>query len=977
MASGQPDVMLPSYRTLFGIGAVGGMSDSQLLSRFVRGDEVGQAAFAALVARHGPMVLGVCRSLLGDPHDADDAFQAVFLVLARKARTIRDPELLGNWLYAVAQHTARKARARRFGRESREQAIMGRASETAQESPGQLNTGMIDREDAEALHEEVGRLPGSLRAPIVLCYIEGMTHDEAALRLKCPVGTIRSRMAKARELLRGRLVRRGFVASALVLTADSLPRGVLASVPASLAEQTTRAAASAVAHTTAAGWVSTSVLRLADEVLATMFWSHLAMSTSAIVALVMCASGVGLVLAQRSDSKKPQPEMKAEAPAVPLDRAKSHSKAEARAIPVRGVDAAHEKTMTVTGRVLDPEGRPREGVSVGFYTFPTTGLRRAGEGARTELIVVPVTTDREGRFQLITSRTASITHHRVCVLAGSEGFGMGWQALDPDAEKPDIEIRLRPERLVRARLIDLQGQGASGVKVVVQRVAALVDGVRDGIAFFDASPSSLPWSSAATTDAQGWFTLRGIGQGEGVEVQVRDDRFARQDLHIEAEDGNPAQKRTFVLNAAHIIEGRVTYADTGKPAAHARLVVQGGRYISGEADADGRFRLNPFADNPERTETGEKIFTVFAHPGDGEPYMSLSKDLPWQPGAPRQTLDFVLPRGVLLRGTIKDATSGKPLEGVQVQYEPLPNVSFDRREYVVTGSWSPAITGREGTFAIGVLPRKGHLVVLGPTAEYLLNEYGSQLISSGRPGGLRKYAQAVVPIDAEGKKEPVEVSISLKKGVTLEGRVLDPEGKPVERGTLETCFNVGVQAFRWGGNRVPVTRGRFFLPGLDSDRVYPLVVIDSNRRWGAAVELPAKGNLKKPLTIQLAPCGAVRARVLDEAGKPVANYQLGLQIVLTKGRYQSDFDGNVRDESLAADAGAPYLNGMWYQGEPATDAEGRITLPGLIPGATYRLLTTDRGQISIDSSVLKDFSVGTAETRDLGDFTIKGAQVDN
>jgi RNA polymerase sigma factor (sigma-70 family) len=194
--------------SLFDGGSVAGMTDRQLLERFIaRRDPAGEAAFAALVTRHGPMVLDVCRSITGDLHHAEDAFQAVFLVLARRAGSVRDPDLLGNWLYGVALRTARCAKLQiDRQRKNEEQGAMSRLDSgaiTAVES--------IAREDMEALHDEISRLPRSFRLPVVLCYFEGLTLDEAAHRLRCPAGTVRSRLARAYDKLRRGLTRRGVV----------------------------------------------------------------------------------------------------------------------------------------------------------------------------------------------------------------------------------------------------------------------------------------------------------------------------------------------------------------------------------------------------------------------------------------------------------------------------------------------------------------------------------------------------------------------------------------------------------------------------------------------------------------------------------------------------------------------------------------------------------------------------------------------
>ncbi len=217
MAHAAAGSIVRQIESLFEGGSVAGLTDRQLLERFTaRRDAAGEAAFAALVTRHGPMVLDVCRQLLGDRHHAEDAFQAVFLVLARKARSIRDPDLLGTWLYGVALRTARKARARLDRRRRHEESdAMRRPSSgsrrVVEPTVQPAEESAIAREQAEVLHDEIDRLPRPFRLPVVLCYFEGLTLDEAARRLRCPAGTLRSRLARAREKLRRGLTRRGVV----------------------------------------------------------------------------------------------------------------------------------------------------------------------------------------------------------------------------------------------------------------------------------------------------------------------------------------------------------------------------------------------------------------------------------------------------------------------------------------------------------------------------------------------------------------------------------------------------------------------------------------------------------------------------------------------------------------------------------------------------------------------------------------------
>jgi RNA polymerase sigma factor (sigma-70 family) len=175
-------------------------TDSQLLDHFVRDHDPG--AFRSLVTRHGPAVLQVCRAVLQDAHEADDAFQATFLVLVRKAPTIQNPESLGGWLRGVAYRTATRARCRA----ARRRAIERNCAELSQ---NEYVADELTPELRELVREELDRLPDTYRLPVTLCYLQGLTHQEAAHRLGWPVGTVKVRLVRARRLLRERLDRRG------------------------------------------------------------------------------------------------------------------------------------------------------------------------------------------------------------------------------------------------------------------------------------------------------------------------------------------------------------------------------------------------------------------------------------------------------------------------------------------------------------------------------------------------------------------------------------------------------------------------------------------------------------------------------------------------------------------------------------------------------------------------------------------------
>ena len=181
-----------------------GLSDGSLLERYLTGDEAAaQEAFQALVVRHGPMVLGICRHVLNEEHDAEDAFQATFLVLAQKGGSIRNRTVLAGWLHEVAHRIAIKARVSVVRRRTLERQAMAMSPPPIE--PNQQDEAAAWNELRPVLHAEVDRLPEKYRLPVILCYLEGKTNEEVADLLHWPVGTVKGRLSRARDLLRSRL----------------------------------------------------------------------------------------------------------------------------------------------------------------------------------------------------------------------------------------------------------------------------------------------------------------------------------------------------------------------------------------------------------------------------------------------------------------------------------------------------------------------------------------------------------------------------------------------------------------------------------------------------------------------------------------------------------------------------------------------------------------------------------------------------
>jgi RNA polymerase sigma factor (sigma-70 family) len=259
-----------------------GLTDAQLLEAFLIGHE--EAAFAALVRRHGPMVFGVCRRILGDRHEAEDAFQATFLVLLRKASSIRPGQAVGPWLHGVAQRTARRAREALARRRAGQKRLWERARR-------QGNTPHAVEDWRPLLDEELSRLPEKYRVPIVLCDLQGRTHQEAARELGWPQGTLSGRLWRARALLGRRLIGRGLMLSAMVLTLAHAEDAAFAVVAAPLIQATMKTARMVrEAGTTAVSGVSGSVAVLTQGVLKAMWMTKVRIVTTMLLTTTLGTS---------------------------------------------------------------------------------------------------------------------------------------------------------------------------------------------------------------------------------------------------------------------------------------------------------------------------------------------------------------------------------------------------------------------------------------------------------------------------------------------------------------------------------------------------------------------------------------------------------------------------------------------------------------------------------------------------------------
>ncbi len=300
----------PDLGRIFRGETVSGLSEWQLLERYLEHRD--EAAFEALVSRHGPMVLGVCRRMLGDPADVEDAFQATFLVLVRRARQLGPRDAIGPWLYGVAARVALRARSQAARRR--------RYEPIALEYPAVAPvSGWVDPDLGEVLDQELSRLPSKYRSPLVLCYLEGRTHEEAARELDWPVGTVKGRLARARDLLRSRLARRGLAPTAGVLASMFLPDAT-AALERPLIEQTVTSSLKIAAGQSLAQVVSSSITSLVKGVLAAMILNQLKWAGLSVLVAGFALTSAGVMARQDTPSKGDPPTASVKAVAEQVDQ---------------------------------------------------------------------------------------------------------------------------------------------------------------------------------------------------------------------------------------------------------------------------------------------------------------------------------------------------------------------------------------------------------------------------------------------------------------------------------------------------------------------------------------------------------------------------------------------------------------------------------------------------------------------------------
>jgi RNA polymerase sigma factor (sigma-70 family) len=920
------------------------LTDGQLLERFVAAQE--EEAFEALVRRHGPLVLGVCRRLLRGRADAEDAFQATFIVLFRRARSLDRCGSLAGWVYTVAYHVALRARAAAARRRLQERRV-------AEMPRTECHAETVWRDLQPVLDDELNRLPEKYRAPVLLCYVEGKTYEEAGRLLRLPVATVKSRLARARETLRRRLTRRGITRTGAALAAVLADKAA-ADVPSLLVAstlQTTLLLASGEPVT-----ASMPAIALAEGVLKAMFATKLKIATALLVTASLLVLGAGVlsgpVLAQRTGAPPAQAHGRN---AGATDQAANQAPLSPRTEP--------DKEIAVTGWVVDPAGKPVRGAEVAAVQWELLRFSSWEKEALVETRLTARTTgDAEGRFRLTVPQPPPAKLRALRVLARGPGHAIGWANVDAEATRAEAEVRLLPEGTIAGRVVDLQGGPVVGLKIRAIRMTWHKGDVW----------SVLPLPEdfvTATTDDGGRFAFRGVGRDLGVHLEIDDPRCAPKELDVST--GNAEKAGHLLLGVAppQVVEGRAVCEDTGKPVANAPVMVviytksqegytTGGGTVDGKTDAQGHFKISAVP--------GNSGFVSVDPPG-GQPYLPNSKSFDWPKGVVRQEFEIKLPRGVLLHGKVTEAGSGRPLANAAVDYQ-----TWNRR----------TLTAADGSYTLAVPPGRAHILVTAPTPDYIAEPSGSAEFEVGKPGGDRIYYHAAALLDLKKGEQPKDMSFALRRDVTLKGTLVDPDGKPVK----DAVLLVGGIRPPWEKALSPIEihDGHWELHGCDPERTYHLLflacpdklkpvltaegvgsagklllptLIGPQNKLGAAVDVPGKKAGGEPIVVHLQPTGSARLHLVDAQGKPwPAAYIPSVELVASPG---PTFAESLEKGALAAETVYVATNLGEAKVPAKGDAAGNLTLHGLIPGATYRLRNFQQAK------VFKEFTAKAGKTLDV------------
>jgi RNA polymerase sigma factor (sigma-70 family) len=869
------------------------VTDRELLRRYAREND--EAAFAALVARHTAMVFGVCRRALPTVQDAEDATQATFLVLAEKAGSGRWQASVANWLYTAARKVAHNARVAAERRAKREAA----AATSGSVEPVDRMTG---RELLAALDEELGRLPDRYREPLVLCYLEGLTLEEAAARLGIPNATLRTRVARGRKRLHEALtgagcgLGAGLLALAVASTAGACPPRLVKSI-----------------LTAVSGPVPAAVGELAKGVAVNGVLNKAGIALAAVV-VVGLGVGLGSIGAAIGPSAGAMPT--SAGAAVP-------------ATPAAAPGGDPSGMMTCHGRVLGPDGKPVAGAKLYLgYTAP-----------KDMKYPVRAATDDDGRFKFTVEQSeldkVDTDHPTIQVMAVAEGHGCDWAAVGPAGGEVTLRL-VKDDVRIGVRILDPEGKPVAGAKLTVRDLIAPQDlgSYLDAIHNYKVYASTKRWdgplpgqSPVVTTGADGRFKLAGAGRERIVSFRLEGPAIASTSLDVMTREAQPdagggprgywsfhGASSDYVASASRPVRGVVRDKETGKPIAGVSVEHYHGQGPSALTDKEGRYELLGLHKGPE--------YALNVKPANGL-YFQRRVVLQDTPGLGALACDIELVRGLTVRGQVTDKETGKPVAGARIEYIPLGGNRYVDK--LLPGSWDPrakTVTGADGSYTITVAPGPGVISVTAPKwnaympAAVTLKErkdfFKTRLVRDDHEDYFTRYAgggsygsisvdfhNAVVLLEPSEKDESLTRDVVLERPLEHKGRIVGPDDRPLVGATV--YGHTRGRGLPRGGIET-LKEDEFIVRSINPRENRPLVFYHKDKNLGFYLK-DLRDNPADPLLIKLQPCGSISGRVVDPDGEPLAGLSVNVEGRLngTPGLYhhaKMDQDGRFRVDSL-------------------------------------------------------------------------------
>jgi RNA polymerase sigma factor (sigma-70 family) len=835
------------------------------------------------------MVLGVCRRTLGDLHAAEDACQAVFLVLARKAASLTRPGPLAGWLHEVARRVALKARATNDGRG---QQLPGGEAALADRSRDPL-ADLSGRELLAILEEEIHRLPTAYRLPVALCCLEGLSQEEASRRLAWTVGAVRGRLERGRARLRRRLVRRGLTLSA-VLAAAEISKGMGSAAALARLVAPTAQAAMVFAIGKAPVWgVSAQVLALAAERTDGIALGKLKVG----VLLTIGFLAAGYFAHRPADSFRMTAAESLSSLTVDKESQNGAQKIDPNMSGPRPKEAMHR--IDVRGRVFDPTGSPIAGARlyVGYSV-----RRPVAEGDFREMAYpIRATSSAGGQFHFTFDESELdarwLDDSRPAVIAVVGKYGPDWAEIPESGEGGEITLRLVEDLPITGRILDQNRKPATGARISVREVMSDSEERVTRYLRRDVDPwYPRRWRGAfpeqrlgATLDVDGQFRLTGLGRNRIVSLALDGPAIRHTTLTVvtRAAEMNPGYPRvngaSFEYTAApsQVIRGVVRDKTTGKPLAGVKTWVLPNSPPA-VTDEKGRFEILGCPKMPQG-------YTITAQPQSGQPYFVERVSVSDVPGFGPVTVDVNLTGGISLTGHVIDQATGKPPRAAVVDYYPLfPNPHSAVLTLCSAQAASSGLVRSDGSYSLVVLPGPGVVCVgASPRNSYAgaavddkelasffhddikrgMGQYLFTDVGIGRPELLRvnKY-NILSPINPGEQAESLALNLTLRAARTVQGTVVGPDGKPLIGAEV-----VGLTALP---NDEMLESATFAVTGLSPHGVRHLSFRDAGSALGKSLTI--RGDINEPLTVVLEPCGSVVGRLVDESGSPMTGVTVNL-----------------------------------------------------------------------------------------------------